>query len=136
VHHVASSRHMREASSTPSLQGTRHMRSGIASATTNTAATVEPASRRRCAEATTPGTGDAMTVRRIGAPHPNHQACGSSTKPYNERRSQPEVPLAAEGEALRVEMEQNGVTPNLNWQTPYLEYLLWGELPLDKAEAR
>jgi ribonuclease HI len=43
---------------------------------------------------------------------------------------------AAEGEALRVEREQHGVTPNLNWQTPYLEYLLRGELPLDKAEAR
>jgi ribonuclease HI len=49
--------------------------------------------------------------------------------------AQPEVPSAAKGEALRVEREQNGVTPNLNWQTPYLEYLLRGELPLDKAEA-
>jgi ribonuclease HI len=48
---------------------------------------------------------------------------------------QPEVPSAAEGDALRVEIEQSGVTPNLNWQTPYLEYLLRGELPLDKAEA-
>jgi hypothetical protein len=37
---------------------------------------------------------------------------------------QPEVPSAAEGEALRIEIEQSGVTPNLNWQTPYLEYLL------------
>jgi transposase InsO family protein len=37
---------------------------------------------------------------------------------------------------LRVEGEQNGVAPNQNWQTPYLEYLLRGELPLDKAEAR
>jgi hypothetical protein len=50
--------------------------------------------------------------------------------------AQPEVPSAAEGEALRVEGEQNGVAPNQNWQTPYLEYLLRGELPLDKAEAR
>jgi ribonuclease HI len=50
--------------------------------------------------------------------------------------AQPEVPSAAEGEALRVEREQHGVTPNLNWQTLYLEYLLRGELPLDKAEAR
>jgi hypothetical protein len=33
-------------------------------------------------------------------------------------------------------VEQNGVTPVLSWQTPYLEYLLRGELPLDKAEAR
>jgi ribonuclease HI len=43
---------------------------------------------------------------------------------------------AADGEALRVEGERNGVTPNSNWQAPYLEYLLRGELPLDKAEAR
>jgi ribonuclease HI len=49
---------------------------------------------------------------------------------------QPEVPSAGEGEALRVEIEQSGVTPNLNCQTLYREYLLRGELPLDKAEAR
>jgi ribonuclease HI/transposase InsO family protein len=49
---------------------------------------------------------------------------------------EPEETSAAEGEALRVETEQNGVTPSLNWQTPYLGYLLRGELPLDKAEAR
>jgi ribonuclease HI len=50
--------------------------------------------------------------------------------------AQPKVPSAAEGEALRIEGERNGVAPNRNWQTPYLEYLLRGELPLDKAEAR
>jgi hypothetical protein len=49
---------------------------------------------------------------------------------------QPEVSSAAKGEALRVEGERNGVTPNRNWQTPYLQYLHRGELPLDKAEAR
>jgi hypothetical protein len=37
---------------------------------------------------------------------------------------------------LRFEGERNGVTPNPNWWAPYLEYLLRGELPLDKAEAR
>jgi hypothetical protein len=26
--------------------------------------------------------------------------------------------------------------PNPNWQTPYLQYLHRGELPLDRAEAR
>jgi hypothetical protein len=41
-----------------------------------------------------------------------------------EASAQPEVPSATEGEALRVEGEQNGVTPVTNWQTPYLEYLL------------
>jgi ribonuclease HI len=54
----------------------------------------------------------------------------------DETSTQPEVPSAAEGEAMCVEGERNGVTPNPNWQTPYLEYLLRGELPLDKVEAR
>jgi ribonuclease HI len=53
-----------------------------------------------------------------------------------EASAQFEVSSAAEGEALRIEGERNGVAPNQNWQTPYLEYLLRGELPLDKAEAR
>jgi ribonuclease HI len=48
----------------------------------------------------------------------------------------PEAPSATEGEALRIEEEQNGATPNRNWQTPYLQYLHRGELPLDRAEAR
>jgi ribonuclease HI len=64
------------------------------------------------------------TVKLDDAPEPN------------ETSAQPEVPSAAEGEALRIEGERNGVTPNPNWQTPYLEYLLRGKLPLDKAEAR
>jgi ribonuclease HI len=50
--------------------------------------------------------------------------------------AQSEAPSAPEGEALRVEEERSGVTPNRNWQTPYLEYLHRGELPLDRAEAR
>jgi ribonuclease HI len=49
---------------------------------------------------------------------------------------QPEAPSTPEGEALRVEEEQNGATPNRNWQTPYLQYLHRGELPLDRAKAR
>jgi ribonuclease HI/transposase InsO family protein len=53
-----------------------------------------------------------------------------------EASAQPEAPSAPEGEALRVEEERNGVTSNRNWQTPYLQYLHRGELPLDRAEAR
>jgi hypothetical protein len=37
---------------------------------------------------------------------------------------------------LPVKEEQNGATPDPNWQTPYLEYLLRGELPIDKTKAR
>jgi ribonuclease HI len=54
----------------------------------------------------------------------------------DETSTQPEVPSADEGEALHIEGERNGIAPNRNWQTPYLHYLLRGELPLDKAEAR
>jgi ribonuclease HI len=50
--------------------------------------------------------------------------------------AQPESPSAPEGEALLVEEERNGVPPNQDWQTPYLQYLHRGELPLDRAEAR
>jgi ribonuclease HI len=50
--------------------------------------------------------------------------------------AQPEAPSDPEGETLRVEEERNGVPPNRNWQTPYLQYLHRGELPLDRAEAR
>jgi hypothetical protein len=53
-----------------------------------------------------------------------------------EASAQPEAPSAAEGEALGIGEEQNGVTPNQNRQTPYLQYLHRGELPLDRAEAR
>jgi transposase InsO family protein len=50
--------------------------------------------------------------------------------------AQPEAPSAPEDEALRVEEERSGVMPNRNWQTPYLQYLHRGELPLDRAEAQ
>jgi hypothetical protein len=50
--------------------------------------------------------------------------------------AEPEAPSAIEEEALPVEAERNGVAPDPNWQTPYLEYLLQGELPIDKTKAR
>jgi hypothetical protein len=94
--------------STPSTQETGHLQPGIASATSNTAATVEPASRRRCAEATTPGLGDATTVRRIGAPRPNHQVRESSAGPYDGRRSrsgsEPRLPLPVYSGETRTEL--------------------------------
>jgi ribonuclease HI len=49
---------------------------------------------------------------------------------------QPEVPSAPGGETLHVEEERSGVTPDHNWQTPYLQYLHRGEQPLDRAEVR
>jgi hypothetical protein len=72
-----------------SAYGTGRPQPRIASATSSTAATVEPALKRRCAEATTPGAEDATTVRRTGAPRSNHQVRGSSAGPYDGRRSRP-----------------------------------------------
>jgi hypothetical protein len=75
--------------STPGARGMGRLQPQIASATSTTAVTVEPASTRRCAEATTLGAEDATTVRRTGAPRPNRQGQGSSAGPYDGRRSQP-----------------------------------------------
>jgi hypothetical protein len=73
--------------SAPGARGTGRLQPWIASATSNTIATVEPASTRGCAEATTPGAEDATTVRRIRAPSPNHQVHKPSVGPYDGRRS-------------------------------------------------
>jgi hypothetical protein len=75
--------------STPGARGTRCLQPRVASATSTTAVTVEPASTRRCAEATTPGVGDSTIARRIGAPSPNHQVRKPSDGPYDGRCSRP-----------------------------------------------
>jgi hypothetical protein len=75
--------------STPGERRTQRLRPRVASATSTTAVTIEPTSTRGCAEATTPGVGDARTVRRIGAPRPNHPVRGLSAGPYDGRRSRP-----------------------------------------------
>jgi hypothetical protein len=46
-------------------------------------------STRGCAEATTPGVGDATTAGRIGVPRPSHPVRRLSAAPYDERRSRP-----------------------------------------------
>jgi hypothetical protein len=73
--------------SAPGARGTGRLQPQIASATSTTAATVEPTSKRRCVEATIPGAEDTMTVRRIGVPRPNHQVREPSAGPYDGRRS-------------------------------------------------
>jgi hypothetical protein len=75
--------------STPGAHGTQRLQPRVASAASITATTVETASMRRCAEATTPGVGDATTLGRIGAPRPNHQVRKPSAGLYDGRRSRP-----------------------------------------------
>jgi hypothetical protein len=75
--------------STSSAHGIGRLQPRTVSAANTTAATVGPASRKGCAEATTPGAEDATIVRRIRSPRPNHQVRESSAGPYDERRSWP-----------------------------------------------
>jgi hypothetical protein len=75
--------------STPGARGTQRLRPRAALATSTIAATVEPTSTRGCAEATTPGVGDATTAGRIGALRPNHPVRKLSAGPYDGRRSRP-----------------------------------------------
>jgi hypothetical protein len=75
--------------SIPSARGTRRLPPENALATSTTIPTIEPASTRRCAEATILGVGDAATARRIAVLRPNHPVRGSSARPYDERRSLP-----------------------------------------------
>jgi hypothetical protein len=72
---------------TPGARGTQRLQPRVASATSTTAATVEPTSMRRCTEATTPGVEGATTAARIGAPRPNHPVRKLSAGPYDGHRS-------------------------------------------------
>jgi hypothetical protein len=75
--------------STPGARATQRLRPWVVSATSTTAATVEPTSTKRCAEATTPGVGDATIAGRIGVPRPNHPVRRLSAGPYDKHRSRP-----------------------------------------------
>jgi hypothetical protein len=75
--------------STPGARATQRLRPWAASATSTITATVEPTSMRGCAEATTPGVGDATTAGRNGVPRPNHPVRRLSAGPYDGRRSRP-----------------------------------------------
>jgi hypothetical protein len=75
--------------STPGARATQRLRPRVASATSTTTTTVEPTSTRGCAEATTPGVGNATTAGRIGVPRPNHPVRRLSAGPYDGRRSRP-----------------------------------------------
>jgi hypothetical protein len=69
--------------STPGARATQRLRPWVASATSTITATVGPTSTRGCAEATTPGVGDATTAGRIEVLRPNHPICMPSAGPYD-----------------------------------------------------
>jgi hypothetical protein len=75
--------------STPGARATPRLRPRFASATSTITVTAEPTSTRGCAEATTPGVGDATKAGRIGVPRSNHPVRRYSAGPYDGRRSRP-----------------------------------------------
>jgi hypothetical protein len=75
--------------STPGARATQRLRPRVTSATSTITATVGPTSTIGCAEATTPGVGDATTAGRIGVLRPNHPVRRPSAGPYDERCSRP-----------------------------------------------
>jgi hypothetical protein len=107
--------------STPGARRMRCLQPRDASATSTTAATDEPASTRRCAEATTPSVGDATTARRIRAPRPNHLVRKPSTGPYDGRRSRPGSEPRLPSPSNRGKQGRNCGLRTTGWPTSWVE---------------
>jgi hypothetical protein len=107
--------------STPGERGTQRLRPRVASATSTTAATVEPTSTRRCAEATTPGVGDATTAGRIGAPRPNHPVHELSAGPYDGRRSRPSSEPQLPSPSTRGSQSRSCGSRTTGWPASWVE---------------
>jgi hypothetical protein len=106
---------------TPGARRTQRLQPRVASATSTTAATVEPTSTRRCAEATTPGVGDATTAGRIGAPRPNHPVRKLSAGPYDGRRSRPGSEPRLPSPSTRGRQGRNCGSRTTGWPASWVE---------------
>ena len=75
------------------------------------------------------------SVRIDGSPEPEAPSAQSEVPSAQPEAPsvQPEVTSASEGEALCIEEERSGATPDRDWQAPYLQYLRRGELPPTKS---
>jgi hypothetical protein len=107
--------------STPGARTTRRLRPRVASATSTTTATVKPTSTRRCAEATTPGVGDATTAGRIRAPRPNHPVRRLSAGPYDGRRSRPGSEPRLPSQSTRGRRGRNCGSRTTDWPASWME---------------
>jgi hypothetical protein len=105
--------------STPGARVTQRLWPRVASAT-STAATVEPTSTRRCAEATTPGVGGATTAGRIGAPRPNHPVRELSAGPYYGRHSRPGYEPRLLSPSTRGSRSQNCGSRSTSWPASWV----------------
>jgi hypothetical protein len=107
--------------STPGARATQRLRPRVASATSTTTATVEPTSTRGCAEATTPGEGDATTAGRIRVPRPNHPVRRLSAEPYDGRRSRPGSEPRLLSQSTRGRRGRNCGSRTTSWPANWVE---------------
>jgi hypothetical protein len=107
--------------STPGARATQRLRPRVASATSTITATVGPTSTRGCAEATTPGVGDATTAGRIGVPRPNHPVRRLSVAPYDGRRSRPGSDPRLLSQSTRGRRDQNCGSRTTGWPVNWVE---------------
>jgi hypothetical protein len=110
--------------STPGARATQRLRPRIASATSTTTATDEPTSTRGCAEATTPGVGDATTAGRIGVPRPNHPVRRLSAGPHDGRRSRPGSEPRLLSRSTRGRRGRNCGSRTTDWPTTWVEWTM------------
>jgi hypothetical protein len=107
--------------SIPGARATQRQRPLVASATSTITATVEPTSTRRCAEATTPGVGDATTAGRIGVPRPNHPVRRLSVGPYDGHRSRPGSEPRLLSQSTRGRQDRNYGSWITGWPATWVE---------------
>jgi hypothetical protein len=107
--------------STPGARGMQRLQPQVDSATSTTAATIEPTSTRRCAEATSLGVRDAMTAGRIEAPRPNHLVRKLSAGPYDGRRSRPGSEPRLPSPSTRGKQGRNYGSRTTGWPASWVE---------------
>jgi hypothetical protein len=119
--HATTSRFMREASVYTGRTRNTAPAAPVALATSTITTTVGPTSTRRCAEATTPGVGDATTAGRIGVPRPNHPVRRPSAGPSDRRRFRPGSDPRLLSQSTRGKRDRNCGSRTTVWPTNWVE---------------
>jgi hypothetical protein len=120
-HRAATSRFMREASVHTGRTRNTALAAPVASTTSTITATVGPTSTRGCAEATTPGMGDATTAGRIGVPRLNHPVRRLSAAPYDGHRSRPGSEPRLLSQSTRGRRDRNYGSRTTGWPANWVE---------------
>jgi hypothetical protein len=120
-HRVATSRFMQEASVCTGRTRNTAPAAQVTSATSTITAIVGPTSTRGCAEATTPGVGDATTAGRIRVPRPNHPVRRPSAGPYDGRRSRPGSDPRLLSQSTRGRRDRNCGSRTTVWPANWVE---------------